>query len=86
MKRRLNQSVFLDGDWCWDAHPFLVNLGTKEMVMDNICHILNKFIYCRAYEHIVLDTEDCQVRAISLVFSRKALAEQLRRDIRRGVC
>ena len=53
--------------------------------MDNICHILNKFIYCRAYEHIVLDTEDCQVRAISLVFSRKALAERLRRDIRWGV-
>ena len=32
-----------------------------------------------------LDTEDCQVRAISLVCSREALAERLQRDIRRGI-
>ena len=25
MKRKLNNSVFLDGDWCWDMDPFIVN-------------------------------------------------------------
>lgn len=102
LKRKLDRSVFLDGDWCWDAHPFLVNPETQEMVMDNICHVLNNFLHCQAYEHVIfcwvmheqeiidrllgaLDTADCQVRAISLVCSREALAEQLQRDIRRGI-
>ena len=22
LKMQLENSVFLDGDWCWDAHPF----------------------------------------------------------------
>ena len=37
MKRELPNAVFLDGDWCWDADPFLVTEETKEMVIDNIC-------------------------------------------------
>lgn len=24
LKHRLKNAVFLDGDWCWDAEPFLV--------------------------------------------------------------
>ena len=28
LKRKLDKSVFLDGDWCWDAHPFVVNPET----------------------------------------------------------
>ena len=24
MKKKMNNSVFLDGDWCWDMHPFQV--------------------------------------------------------------
>ena len=55
--RRLNQdlprSVFLDGDWCWDASPFQVTGETKAMVLDNICHILNNFLHCSAYENII---------------------------------
>ena len=102
LKKELDRAVFLDGDWCWDAHPFLVNPETREMVMDNICHVLNNFLHCQAYEHVIfcwvmheqeiidrllgaLDTVDCQVRAISLVCSREALAERLQRDIRRGI-
>ncbi|MBQ4552063.1 MAG: AAA family ATPase [Clostridia bacterium] len=53
LKRLLPRSVFLDGDWCWDAHPFLVTDETKKMVMDNICHLLNNFLHCSAYEHII---------------------------------
>ena len=40
LKNQLNNSVFLDGDWCWDAHPFLVTDETKKMVMHNICFLL----------------------------------------------
>lgn len=53
MKNQLKNSVFLDGDWCWDAHPFQITNETKTMVMHNICFLLNQFIHCSAYENII---------------------------------
>ena len=53
MKKLLNNSVFLDGDWCWEANPFQVTEETKSMVMYNICYLLNNFIHCSAYENII---------------------------------
>ncbi|NLM40938.1 MAG: AAA family ATPase [Firmicutes bacterium] len=53
LKLKLDNSVFLDGDWCWDAHPFQVTAETKKMVMENICFLLNQFIHCSAYESII---------------------------------
>lgn len=53
LEQNLNRSVFLDGDWCWDMHPFQVTEETKRMVMENICFLLNNFIKCSAYENIV---------------------------------
>ena len=53
LKRKLNGAVFLDGDWCWDANPFLVNEETKAMVLDNICHLLNNFLRCTAYKTVI---------------------------------
>ena len=53
LKRRLANCVFLDGDWCWDMDPFQVTEETRHMVLDNICHLLNNFIRCTAYEHVI---------------------------------
>lgn len=53
LKQKLNNSVFLDGDWCWDMHPFQVTEETKQMVLENICYLLNNFIRCSAYENII---------------------------------
>lgn len=53
MKKKLSNSVFLDGDWCWDMQPFQVAEETKEMVMQNICFLLNNFIRCSVIENIV---------------------------------
>lgn len=53
LKQMLPNSVFLDGDWCWDMHPFTVNGETKAMVMDNICHLLNNFLKCSALENVI---------------------------------
>ena len=53
LKRKLNHTVFLDGDWCWDMSPFQVTLETKKMVLENIIFLLNNFIHCSAYEHII---------------------------------
>lgn len=54
LKMDLPNSVFLDGDWCWDANPFQVTEETKTMVLDNICYLLNSFLRCSAYEHVIL--------------------------------
>lgn len=53
LEKKLDRSVFLDGDWCWDAHPFQVTEETKTMVLQNIRFLLNQFIRCTAYEHII---------------------------------
>ncbi len=53
LKKRLPNSVFLDGDWCWDMHPFQVTEETKRMVTDNICFLLDQFLRCSAYENII---------------------------------
>lgn len=53
LKAELNNSVFLDGDWCWDASPFQVTEETKAMVTDNICYLLNNFLRCSAYENVI---------------------------------
>ena len=54
LKSELSNSVFLDGDWCWDANPFQVTDETKAMVMDNICYLLNNFLRCSAYETVIV--------------------------------
>lgn len=53
LKESMENSVFLDGDWCWDAHPFQVTDETKQMVLRNICFLLNSFLHCSAYENII---------------------------------
>ena len=53
LKRKLNNAVFLDGDWCWDSDPFQVTAETKKMVMENIRFLLNQFIHCPAYDNVI---------------------------------
>lgn len=53
LKSALSDAVFLDGDWCWNADPFHVTDETKAMVIDNICYLLNNFLHCSAYEHVI---------------------------------
>lgn len=101
LQTRLNRCVFLDGDWCWDMRPFQVTAETKVMVMDNICHILNNFIRCPAYEHIlfcwvmheqsIIDEivsrleGEFELRAVSLICSPERLTERLGKDVEAGV-
>lgn len=53
LKRELPDSVFLDGDWCWDMHPFQVTPETKKMVLENIVFLLNQFLHCTAYRNVI---------------------------------
>lgn len=53
LKDKLPNSVFLDGDWCWDMNPFQVTDETKAMVMNNICYLLNNYMHCSVYENVI---------------------------------
>ena len=53
LKMLLRRSCFLDGDWCWDMHPFSVTPETKVMVMDNIAHLLSNFLRCGEIDHVI---------------------------------
>ena len=53
LKRKLDRSVFIDGDWCWDMHPFMVNEETKKLVLENICMLLNNDLKCSVFDHII---------------------------------
>lgn len=53
LNKKLLDSVYLDGDWCWNADPFVVTDETKAIVHDNIAHMLNNFIRCLAYKNVI---------------------------------
>lgn len=53
LKRSLNRSVFLDGDWCWDMHPFTVTPETKHLVQLNIVTLLNNFLQSPAFDYVI---------------------------------
>ena len=53
LQKILPRNVFLDGDWCWDMHPFVVTDETKAMVNSNITHLLDGFLACSEFESII---------------------------------
>ena len=101
LRDRLPACAFLDGDWCWDMHPFVVNDETKAMVMGNIRHMLNSFLRCSAYENIVfcwvmhqqqiIDDilsgigGEFELRCVSLVCSQERLIQRLEKDVEAGI-
>ncbi len=100
LQRLLDRSVFLDGDWCWDAHPFQVTEETREMVLANIAFLLNSFLRCSAYDHVIFCwvlhrqeiledllrrlTAPYMLCAVFLVCTPEALRDRLEGDIRAG--
>lgn len=53
LKKELDKSVMLDGDWCWDMHPFVVNEETKTMVMNHIVYQLQSFLNCSVIQNVI---------------------------------
>ncbi len=76
MNRKLPDSVFLDGDWCWEADPFQVTDETKKMVMENICFLLNQFLQCSAYQNVVF----------CWVMHEQGIIDQILRNIDHSSC
>ena len=53
LHKLLLPSAFLDGDWCWDLNPFIVNEENKAMVMDHICHLLQGFLTNSGLNYVI---------------------------------
>jgi len=70
LQKLLPNCVFLDGDWCWDMSPFIVNDETKNMVVDNIGYLLNNFISCSVFKNIIFCWVMHEKRIIDDVLSR----------------
>jgi broad-specificity NMP kinase len=50
---KLNPSVYLDGDWCWNMNPFVVSEENKEMVINNISYLLKSYLNNSGYKYII---------------------------------
>jgi len=42
--KTINNSVWLDGDWCWMMHPWNFSEANKKMVFENIVYLLNNYL------------------------------------------
>ncbi len=51
--KQIENSVWLDGDWCWMMNPFQVTEENKKMVEDNITHLLGNFLQNPNSEYVI---------------------------------
>lgn len=53
--KKLENSVWLDGDWCWTINPFIVNDENKKMVEDNIVYLLRNFLMNSSLKYVIFN-------------------------------
>ncbi|HWP97590.1 MAG TPA: AAA family ATPase [Syntrophomonadaceae bacterium] len=53
LNQRIQNSVWLDGDWCWMMNPWNFSEENKIMVLDNICCLLENFLKNTSFEYII---------------------------------
>ena len=53
IQRLLPACALLDGDWCWNVHPFFVTEESKRRVIDHIVTVLRGYLGCADVENIV---------------------------------
>lgn len=58
--------------------PFIVNDETQNMVVNNICYLLNSFISCSEYDNVIfcwvmheMDTEKIDVTCVTIDIKRR---------------
>ena len=55
LNKKLENSVWLDGDWCWMMNPFVVNDENKNMVINNITCLLRNFLTNSSLEYVIFN-------------------------------
>ena len=50
---QLENSVWLDGDWCWLMHPLVISEENKQMVQDNIRYVLRNYLKNSSLSYVI---------------------------------
>lgn len=53
--KRLENSVWLDGDWCWMMNPFVPNAENKQMVQENIIFLLRQYLTNSSFKYVIFN-------------------------------
>lgn len=53
--KKLEGSVWLDGDWCWMMNPFIVNQENKKMVEENITYLLRNYLTNSSFKYVIFN-------------------------------
>lgn len=53
--KKLENSVWLDGDWCWMMNPWSFNERNKIMAIENISFLLRNFLLNSSFENVVFN-------------------------------
>lgn len=53
LQTKLKRIVWLDGDWCWKANPWIVTEETNNIAEDNMVYILKNFLNCSEYRYVI---------------------------------
>ncbi len=51
----MDNSVWLDGDWCWMMNPWIFSEENKKMVIENIVFILRNYLNNSTYRYVIFD-------------------------------
>ncbi|MBU0727368.1 AAA family ATPase [Patescibacteria group bacterium] len=54
LQTKLQNSFWLDGDWCWMMNPWKFTDENKDMVIQNITYILNNFLNNSSSQYVIL--------------------------------
>jgi len=54
LNQQLDNSIMLDGDWCWQMHPWDFSAENKTMVMGNIGYLLRADIANTSFTTVIL--------------------------------
>ena len=73
LMERLSRCLYLDGDWCWNMHPFSVTEETRALVLDNICSMLARALRCPELDHVILGWVLHQQQTADMILSRLPL-------------
>ncbi|MFT8352662.1 AAA family ATPase [Clostridium saccharoperbutylacetonicum] len=98
LNKKLKNSVWLDGDWCWMINPFNVNEENKEMVIDNITYLLKNFLKNSTIEYVIfnwvihieeilkpLNALDFEIIKITLTCSEETLKNRILEDVKHNI-
>ncbi|MCT4564171.1 MAG: AAA family ATPase [Maledivibacter sp.] len=53
--KKLEGSVWLDGDWCWMMNPFIVNQENKKMIEENITYLLRNYLTNSSFKYVIFN-------------------------------